>query len=409
MAALAALDVDLTHYTETQFLSKSKILKDILGPLIRQEVELNSEMYDCLIKNDYRAFDQYVDAHPGIDNFYKILQQIFMFRYFLPEGKPTHKQIQNALGIQQARWSTDDENKDTYPVGKLTFHYYQERVPSYDSPFNEALMKPSHGGILQEAKLYPEFKQKSQPEQLQIVHELLRDTIWYSYEEEAFLNMYHRNTPCRLFWIREPLSLGKRKADADDVLYCNCFPLPESISNLCEIACLHNAELVFGSLSTPTIIKYYIMHGKRPHHCHLAKPTRSDMNLKNADGINVHLLNFWTHDIQHEALGECSPDTMLVRMNRKVGRFARSKGVTNYVLTAENIKTQFEDEKSMLNQFIQDEKDSGTPVSELLSITDEPGVWENGRTPCFKGGKRTRRTKRSRSARYTRLVRRLRQ
>ena len=394
-------DVDLKEYIETQFISNSAILKHIIGQLKRKEKECNHTLYDLLFMNQYREFDEYISARPGRDHFYEILQQLFMFKYFLPEGKRplTRKQIQNALGIQQARWSCDSENKDTYPVGQVKFNYYQELVPTYDSPFNRALMDPRKGGILHEAKMYPEFKIKSEEEKLEQVFELLKDTVWYSYDEDVFLEMYHRDSPSSHFWIKEPYG-------ETDVRYCNCFPLPESFANLCEIACLHNPELIFGVLSSPTIVKYYIIHGKRPFHCQLATPESSKLNFKTADRFRTHLLSFWTHDMQHEALGECSPHIVLVRMNRKLSTFARKNHKDReYVpLTAENIKEQFEDVNSILNLYIQHEKTSGEE-STFLSITDEPGVWKNGRTQCFKGGNR----KRTKRKRYTRFVYRLRQ
>lgn len=403
---MASLDVeiDLKDYIETQFVSNSATLKRIIGELKRKEKECNHALYDLLFMNHYKEFDEYISERPGRDHFYEILQQIFMFKYFLPEGKIplTRKQIQNALGIQQARWSCDSENKDTYPVGQVKFNYYQELVPTYDSPFNRALMDYRKGGVLHEEKLYPEFLEKSEKEKLEKVFELLKDTVWYSYEEDVFLEMYHRRKPSNHFWIREPQNLYGEEID---VRYCNCFPLPESFANLCDIACLHNPELVFGALSSPTIVKYYIIHGKRPFHCQLATSESSKLNFKTADGNRTHLLSFWTHDMQHEALGNCSPDIALVRMNRKLSLFARKnlKDRAYVPLTAENIKEQFEDVNSILNLYIQHEKTSGEE-STFLSITDEPGVWKNGRTQCFKGGNR-KRTKRRTSKRYTRFVR----
>jgi hypothetical protein len=386
--------VDLSQYTETKFYSNSPTFKRMFGQLIDGLVKVNDTLYELLATNNYRGFDDYILKNEGRVNFLNILQQIFMFKYFLPSDKPplTYKQIQNALGIQQARWSSDSENKNTYPLGNVHFHYYQELVPTYDSPFNKALMDYRKGGVLHKEKMYPEWKEKTEEEQLMKLFELLQDTVWYSYDKEPFLEMYKTGKPCRHFWIREPRVNYEDPPD-EELLYCNCYPLPESFSNLCEMACLHSPELIFGALSSPSIVKYYIFNEKRPFHCHLATENPSKANFTSADGANVHLLSFWTHDMQHEALGECSPDNVLDIMNRKLRRFATRKKVPYIELTSENIKEQFEDAQSILNTYIETEKGNEEDET-FLSVTDQPGVWSsNGRTKCFKGGKRSKNSK----------------
>ena len=108
MAALPSPKVDLTKYGETRYISKNKHLQKIFGELERG-VAVDGELHALITGNHFAELDEYIRAHPGPKEFHRILQQIFLFEYFV-EPPITRKQVQYSLGIQQARWSADPAN-----------------------------------------------------------------------------------------------------------------------------------------------------------------------------------------------------------------------------------------------------------------------------------------------------------
>jgi hypothetical protein len=77
-----ASEIDLKQYAECVFVSGNVKLKNIFRDLQDGKVVCNDEMYDLLVSDNYRQFDAFLMDRPGIDNFWDILQQIFLFEYF---------------------------------------------------------------------------------------------------------------------------------------------------------------------------------------------------------------------------------------------------------------------------------------------------------------------------------------
>jgi len=395
-----AVEVDLKNYRETEFVSKNIKLQQLFDKLLNESVAHDVDMHRELVTNNYRWFDQFVTANPGIDNFYAILQQLFLLKYFLPAGIPplTRKQFQNALGIQQVRWSTDPSNPNTFPAAPLTMHFYQDFVTDPHCEFNKKLMS-YYSGILREDKKYQEFSAKDETQQRLEISAALQDTIWYSYQPEDYLRMYASQD---IFWLKadgdETIPSNGLRSTEPERLAFNYYPLPEMMWNVGDMFCFHTPELVFGVLTPQTLTKYIVINGTRPYHMHLAGE-RPALNLLKADGVDVMIEMFWTHDMQHERMGLCTPENNYNTINRALRLFCRSKGIDECTeVTAENIKGEFENSRSILNQFIDSRRDAEgrrVPINTFLVVNDEPAPW-NGRAPRV-GGKTKRRFRSTRA------------
>lgn len=396
-------EVDLKAYRETEFVSKNLKLKDLFDQLVNGHVELNEPIHRALTTNNYKWFDEFVLAHAGIDNFYEILKQLFLFKYFLPYGMTplTRKQFQNALGIQQVRWSTDAANTtNTTTVAPLTMHVYQDFVTDPHGVFNRKLIGEGYmgGGILRRDKMYPEFAAKSAEQQREDVTRALQDTIWYSFSKDDYLRFYASQD---IFWLKadndatDP-ARGLSSSEAERLPF-NYFPLPEMMWNLSDMACFHTPELIFGVLTAQTLTKFIVRNSTRPYHMHLAGE-RPNLNLQEADGVKVMIEMFWTHDMQHERLGNCEPETNFRFLNEKLTRFCRYRGIDCTEVTAENIQNEFENPESVLNKFIDSHRNAEgqkVSVNSFLLMNDEPAPWY-GRPPRFGGTKRRARHRKSR-------------
>jgi hypothetical protein len=397
---------DLTRYRETEFVSKNKKLQALFDELVNADVELNEEIYEALTSNNYRWFDDFVRANPGVDNFYVILQQLFLIKYFLPDRPPlTRKQMQNALGIQQVRWSTDSENRRTYPAEPLTMHYYQDFATDAfnDKLFGNALLRIGWG----DNKMYPEFAAKPDAQRRLEITAALQDTIWYSFSEGDYLRMYETQD---IFWIKadgdgnDP-ARDQLRSEPTDRLQFNYFPLPEMMWNLGDMFCFHTPELIFGVLMSQTLSKFIVRNGTRPYHMHLAGE-RDGLNLNAADGVGVMIEMFWTHDMQHERLGSCDPKHMLDIINRAIHMFCRSKNIEDCtILTTDNVQAEFENPRSVLNQFIDSHRDAEgrrTSINAFLLANDEPTPWRrDGRAPRVGGRKTEKKSKRTKKCLFT--------
>ena len=260
-------EIDLKQYAECVFVSGNVKLKNIFRDLQDGKVVCNDEMYDLLVSDNYRQFDAFVMDRAGIDNFWDILQQIFLFEYFLPQDKRklTRKQIQNALGIQQARWSTDPANvdRDERILRPVRFVYYEDVVASPDSLMNVEICRLMRYKYYDER--YRDQKNRStydlQDSLKKKVYNLLRKTVWYIFDDHDFLDTV---TP-KGFWFSIP---GGHKREY------NLYPLPESFNTLCDLMCFHNFDLVFGTFSGYSMLKYYLFQEKRPMNCHVTVKQR---------------------------------------------------------------------------------------------------------------------------------------
>lgn len=322
---------------------------------------------------------------PGIDNFWDILQQIFLFEYFLPQDKRklTRKQIQNALGIQQARWSTDPANvdRDERILRPVRFVYYEDVVASPDSLMNVEICR------LMRYKYYDERYRDQKNHSTYVlqdslkkkVYNLLRKTVWYIFDDHDFLDTV---TP-KGFWFSIP---GGHKREY------NLYPLPESFNTLCDLMCFHNFDLVFGTFSGYSMLKYYLFQEKRPMNCHLPA---SKGNMTHAHKLKLDILNGWTHDIYHEALYGCSSSDSLEKLNKAIEEFREEeeeKGdypfEDSVVLTNNNIREQVKDPKSEINYFAEQMQRNGSFNDDtfvLNRINDFASVYkDSNRTRCFR-------------------------
>ena len=99
-------------------------------------------MYEMVKTDKFVEFDGLVAARPGKTNFYRIMQQLFLFRYF-PRARVTRsseeitrRQFEIALGIQQVRWMVDTENVVRYE----DLSRYQQRA--FDKHYETMKAKP---------------------------------------------------------------------------------------------------------------------------------------------------------------------------------------------------------------------------------------------------------------------------
>ena len=96
----------LKRYIETKYISKNRDVRTIVKALGNNTVVKDDLIYSMLFEKRWNDFDNHLLENKGEENFFKILQQLLMFKYFLPDSEKISEDIfQNAMGIQQARWS----------------------------------------------------------------------------------------------------------------------------------------------------------------------------------------------------------------------------------------------------------------------------------------------------------------
>lgn len=358
-------DVDLTKYAETRYLSKNKTLKRIMSQIEKGEVEKDEEIYSLISTNNYQGFDAYIRAHPGAQNFFRILQQIFLCEY---SGIINRKQVQNSLGIQQARWASDDENcakiiyNKTFPTLSYTivgtdFIYWQ------DIPHNIQLT------ILNE--LYKMIKQRMYKGSLEQLNNALNFTIWY------------RVTDSRA-----------RNTGGSWQFSVPYFPIPETFREINLISCIHVPELIFGTLSSQTLTKYIMTYQKRPYICHLPE---SKGNLCNVHFVNYQIFEIWYHDFFHSTSGHC--ESIFSFLNMRARKFV--EGWND--VTEENIMEQLSDPTSKLNALF-DLAKTNEEVNGLFRAINDNGYLfsKNNKPPHFGGKKRKGKTRHKRNTKSKR-------
>ena len=303
-------EVDLTKYAETRYLSKNKTLKTIMSQIEKGQVTKDEEIYQLISTNNYQGFDAYVRAHPGRQEFFRILQQILLCEY---SGVIDRKQVQNSLGIQQARWACDDENcaklisNKTYPtlsytIAAVDFNYWQ------DIPADSQLR------ILNE--LYDMIERRMYERSREQLNNALNNTIWY------------RVTDTR------------RNSGGSWQFSVPYFPIPETFREINLIACIHVPELIFGTLSSSTLTKYIMTYQKRPYICHLPE---SKGNLCNVHFVDQPIFSIWYHDFFHSKNGDCDP--IYYELNYQAKKFIKDWDD----ITEENIIERLSDPTSQLN------------------------------------------------------------
>ena len=372
--------VDLKKYAETRYLSNNSDLKIILGQLEQGSVAFDESVYNMLKTNNYRDFDEYVRANPTGDKFFKILQQILMYEYFIPETERINRsQVQNALGIQQARWSTDSENcnkivtetnaekiTSSYSVEDVILYYWQE----IDETVKTLILNDLLGYI--KDKRYP-------GNDINSINECLNGTIWYK-----LITNPPKASSSRWF--------GFPKAGYEEERF---FPIPETIRNLSLVSCIYVPELAFGTIGSPTLTKHMIVYKKRLYSCHLPKSKR---NLCFIHNFQQPILKVWFHDFYHSKNGDCNANYDF--FNEAFHKYKPSA----VRITPDNIMEQIENPESDLNDYInlisrQERLISRIParpdkqyLNPFMQLNDRGATWTE--IPSFGGRKSKKRRKR---------------
>ena len=298
------------NYVATQYASKNKDLIRILTELINEDfLEKDITLYSLIRENKWKELDTYIQAHPGKENFWLILQQLFYFQYFVPDSeKITSKQFEISMGIQQVRWMDDDENckvMRNYEVKGAKFLYWEDIPKREQSIIVDQVFKKI------EWKLYG-GKNKTD------IQNLFLGTVWYD------VNLQNKS--------------GRVDAGSFHGFGSNLYiyPIPETI-NLSTIACVYRPILLFGSLSDGSLLKYIIRNGQRPYIAHLPD---SKSNLCEVHGNKHCICAGWYHDFHHSTSGGCGNDIT----------FLNKKCATN--TTLETLQSEIRDETSKVSQCI---------------------------------------------------------
>ncbi len=333
------------NYVATQYASKNKDLIRILSELINDEfVDKDKTLYSFIQEYKWKELDKHIQNLPGKKNFWLILQQLFYFRYFLPDSeKITDKQFEISMGIQQVRWMNDDENCKTmklYEVKGVDFLYWDE-IPNKEQ---EIIVDQVFDKI--RGKMFA-GKEKDD------IYNLFKGTVWYD------VNLEKQG---------DRVNAGSWKGfGSKNYIY----PIPETI-NLSTIACVYSPILLFGALSDASLLKYIILNGKRPYIAHLPDYR---LNLCDVHGFTHCICAGWYHDFHHSTSGNCSDRIKLLN----------SKCATD--TTLETIQSEIQNETSKVTQCINEanmnlmkcdeiEPEIEKKLKELENITTEEAKQE---------------------------------
>jgi len=160
---------------ETKYVSRNPDIKQLFRE-INESVQEGSilindmDLYQIIRENNWRAVDRYIQSHSGKDKFYRILKELLIYKYFLPESQQiSRKQMQNAMGIQQARWVNDPENTyicPTYNLKGVSFKLWEE----ISNEEKTIMMEQIHEDIRD--KLNPGIT-------INNMNSLFNNTVWY--------------------------------------------------------------------------------------------------------------------------------------------------------------------------------------------------------------------------------------
>jgi len=341
-------DVDLTKYAETRYLSKNKTLKRIMGQIEKGEVARDEEIFSLISTNNYQEFDAYIRAHPGREQFFRILQQILLFEY---SGIINRKQVQNSLGIQQARWACDDENCAKL-ISNKTFPTLNYTIVAVDFTYWQDIPKDIQSTILNE--LYDMIEIRMYEPSCKQLNDTLNNTIWYL--------------------VRDT----RRNSGGNWKFSVPYYPIPETFREINLIACILVPELIFGTLNSATLTKYIIMYQKRPYICHFPE---SKGNLCNVHFVDQSIFAIWYHDFFHSKNGGCG--LIYGGLNYQAKSFIEDWDD----ITEENIIERLNDPTSQLNALINLAK-TNPEVDALFRFLNDNGMLLNDKPPSFGGKKR---------------------
>lgn len=319
---------ELQKYCETQFVSKNKNLSAMVISLLEKTVEQDGELYHYVKNNKWRELDWYIRGNPGKINFFRILTQFFLFRYYSsPDIEITRKQFQIALGIQQVRWMVDDEN----PNKRIKRKIIDTLMIDADFVFWEDIPADVQDAILlriceNTGVFYDHDKEAhssgsgSQPtifkaEKVKQISKNLANTVWYRVSRDidginSFGFTYNIKIPY--------------------------FTIPETL-NFSNIACKYAPTLMFGSISEQSLLKYQLLHNMRPYAAHLPDSTS---NLTIIHNLHQPIVVNWAHDFTHQfSLPLCDPSNTYEYINS----YCKNAPIEPYEkVTSENIVEHIE-------------------------------------------------------------------
>lgn len=242
----------LQCFIETKYVWNSvPRLKVMFHELINGEVYAETYFMQDIQQNKWKEIDRTMRENEDVDDFWMILQQLFLFYYFLKSI--TRKQYQYAFGIQQVNWMVNKNNPEgELCTGGIEMHYWED-IPEKEREVIETALKGR----------YESRKTTTSPI-------LLDRTVWYEFY-------------CGGVWS----GFGTER---------HFYPVPESF-NFSAFACTHVAHLVFGILNSDSLFKFIYQNNRRPLAAHL--PDAPSKNLTVFHGHRLPILSNWIHDLNH--------------------------------------------------------------------------------------------------------------
>jgi hypothetical protein len=288
---------------------KNKNLQSMIENLRELKVIKDGVIYRYFETNDWFNLDAYIKLHPGKINFFRILTQFFLFRYYAPDDKKiSRKQFQIALGIQQVRWMVDHEN----PNKRIQRIFYAEPVTQefYDAilvMWEDIPSETKNDLLTHNGKFYKIFKDKMslqfhthedepEPENIMDKHQQNIDkffagTVWYRMNQKFnSLSFYIPPDPNKQY-----------------------FPIPETL-NISKNVCQYAPTLIFGSISETSLLKYQLLHNVRPYAAHLPD---SVSNLVEIHDAKQPIVSNWAHDFIHQqTIKSCDIAATYTKINK---------------------------------------------------------------------------------------------
>lgn len=281
----------LKTYIETRYTYKNRDLQRIVYEIEMRQFIPNSDIERIVRNEQWKDFDKYCKNHYGIEHFWSTLQNLLFLHYYTPI-KITFTMMQIALGIQQARWSVDPENvyqqkltRELKPkdINDMYFLYYSDIEFTL---FQDIESEQKYMILVELATdLHLEYE---------TVEHHLQNTIWYTVS-------------------------GKEGDDGGKSIFgsASCYGIPASY-DFSTLTCIHQPAIVFGALTSRTMVKFILSDNKRPYAGHLPG---SASNLYDFDDIEAGILPNWYHDLFHQKKGaNCDVATSVHRVADNCGK-----------------------------------------------------------------------------------------
>ena len=334
--------VNLREFVETRYVALNKDLQRIFNQLENGILNQDAlQIIEPMIReNKWQEFDEYCTDNGGIGKFWETLQCLFFLHYFAAV-KIDYVQMQNAMGIQQARWSVDPENSfNNFLISKQKEHqgqysafflkkineftYFQNideknkksiALQFYDiiggkKVFNFDAIYDSMQQEINRISKDMELAGKSEPEIFDVIYPLIekRDLKYKNIKEEMSKHLHNR-----LFY---EVSLSDFLEKRDKSFYFGgnngkyYLGIPQTY-DVSSLTCFHQPILVFGNLSPKTMVNFILKENRRPYAAHLPG---SKSNLEQFDAYYGNLVLNWRHDLFHQTFGkECSVESTIER------------------------------------------------------------------------------------------------